>query len=136
MASVLQSFVSRPAFQQRYGASADHHAAACTEPLPAECIECLLHKEADGLLSGRYARPAHYVSSPEADTTTPVFQDGIKPTGFKALIGKGHEEFSTMRQQDSEVFFTHLNTALRRDGHKHKDRAEPGLFSFSGKIRC
>ncbi|PBK81751.1 ubiquitinyl hydrolase [Armillaria gallica] len=129
MASVLQTIFSLPAFQQRYDTFAQHHAAVCTEPLPAECIECQMHKVADGLLSGRYSRPAHYVSSPEADTTTPVFQAGIKPTGFKALIGKGHEEFSTMRQQDSEEFFTHLITALRRDGHKHKDRTEPDATS-------
>ncbi len=135
MASVLQTIFSLPAFQQRYGAFAQHHAVACTEPLPAECIECQMHKVADGLLSGRYSRPAHYVS-PEADTTTSVFQAGIKPTGFKALIVKGDEEFSTMNERDAEEFFTHLITALRRDGHKHKDRAEPGLFSFSGKRRC
>lgn len=27
---------------------------------------------------------------------------------FKALIGKGHPEFSTNRQQDAQEFFLHL----------------------------
>lgn len=90
-----------------------------------------MHKVADGLLSGRYSHPANYAPSVESDalhhaSPTPVFQRGVKPTGFKALIGKGHEEFSTMKQQDSEEFFTHLLTVLRRDIHKHKDRSDQG----------
>ncbi|KAG7441398.1 ubiquitinyl hydrolase [Guyanagaster necrorhizus] len=129
MASVLQTIFSLPSFQQRYGSLAQNHAAACTQPLPADCLECQMHKVADGLLSGRYSRPANYVASPGVDAMAPVFQAGIKPTGFKALIGKGHEEFSTMRQQDSEEFFTYLITALRRDGHKHKDGAEADATS-------
>lgn len=94
-----------------------------------------MHKVADGLLSGRYSHPANYSSpSPPArnlehPSPTPVFQQGIKPTGFKALIGKGHEEFSTMRQQDSEEFLTYLITVLRRDMHKHKDRSDQGTLS-------
>jgi ubiquitin carboxyl-terminal hydrolase 5/13 len=65
------------------------------------------------------------------DTTAandPVFQEGIRPTGFKALIGKGHEEFSTMKQQDSEEFLGHLITVLRRDAHKYKERSTGTIF--------
>lgn len=47
--------------------------------------------------------------------------------GLKTLIGKGHEEFSTMKQQDSEEFLTYLLTVLRRDAHKFKDRSEQGV---------
>ena len=79
--------------------------------LPADCVDCQLHKIADGLLSGRYSVPRAH---PEEGMIVPpkegdvVFQEGLKPAGFKALIGKGHEEFSTMRQQDSEEFLGHL----------------------------
>jgi ubiquitin carboxyl-terminal hydrolase 5/13 len=88
-----------------------------------------MHKIADGLLSGRYSHPANYSGKPtglQHSSPTLVFQEGIRPVGFKALIGKGHEEFSTMRQQDSEEFFTHLITVLRRDMHKYKDRSDQG----------
>jgi len=91
-----------------------------------------MHKIADGLLSGRYSHTADYSSPPplgaglQHPSPTPVFQQGIRPIGFKTLIGKGHEEFSTMKQQDSEEFFTHLLTVLRRDAHKYKDRSEQG----------
>lgn len=118
MASVLQTLFSLPAFQSRY-LSSTQHSESCPEQFPADCIECQMRKIGDGLLSGRYSCPAHYnETAPISNSPTPVFQEGIKPTGFKALIGKGHEEFSTMKQQDSEEFFTHLITVLRRDAHK------------------
>lgn len=132
MASVLQTIFSLPSFEMRYSGSG--HAESCPVALPADCVECQMRKVADGLLSGRYSHPAH--STTPSNTTgeafqhpspTPVFQAGVKPTSFKALIGKGHEEFATMRQQDAEEFFTHLITALRRDGQKYKERSEQGI---------
>lgn len=135
MASVLQTVFSLPAFRERYFdlAATSSHADTCPEPFPAACVECQMRKVADGLVSGRYAYPApshggFAQSSPlpqaeprKQDGSVPVFQAGLKPTGFKALVGKGHEEFSTMRQQDAEEFFTHLLAVLRRDAHKRKD---------------
>ncbi|KAJ7217214.1 hypothetical protein GGX14DRAFT_602632 [Mycena pura] len=121
MASVLQTIFSLPAFKARYyspSATMDH-AAQCPEPLPADCVECQMRKVADGLLSGRYSHPAHGA----VNVNDPVFQEGLRPSGFKALVGKGHEEFSTMRQQDSEEFLGHLLTVLRRDAHKFKERS-------------
>jgi len=135
MASVLQTIYSLPAFQSRYyGSDAQSHAQSCTVALPAECVECQMRKVADGLLSGRYSHPApshnpiHATDSLQHDSPTPIFQAGIKPTGFKSLIGKGHEEFATMRQQDAEEFFTHLITVLRRDGQKYKERSAEGML--------
>lgn len=52
-----------------------------------------MRKIADGLLSGRYSQ------RPPADAEGERWQQGLKPNGFKALIGKGHEEFASMRQQ-------------------------------------
>jgi ubiquitin carboxyl-terminal hydrolase 5/13 len=108
-----------------------------------------MYKLADGLLSGRYSHPASHVpqhptDSLTHDSPTPVFQEGIKPTGFKALIGKGHEEFSTMRQQDSEEFLSHLLTVLRRYSHSHlssdavtaPDPAEIFAFGMEQRLQC
>jgi ubiquitin carboxyl-terminal hydrolase 5/13 len=63
-----------------------------------------------GSPTGTSQHDSHLHPSP-----TPVFQTGIRPVGFKALVGKGHEEFSTMRQQDSEEFLGHLLSVVRRD---------------------
>ncbi|KAL1706044.1 hypothetical protein EV121DRAFT_257779 [Schizophyllum commune] len=155
MASVLQTVFSLPAFRERYFSvdALNSHAETCSEPLPAACVECQMRKVADGLVSGRYAYPAPthggFAQSsplPEAeprkqDGSVPVFQAGLKPTGFKALIGKGHEEFSTMRQQDAEEFLTHLLSVLRRDAHKRKDgslRDATQVFSYGleQRLQC
>lgn len=37
---------------------------------------------------------------------------GIKPHMFKNLIGQGHPEFSTKKQQDAQEFFLHLISIL------------------------
>ncbi|KJA15399.1 hypothetical protein HYPSUDRAFT_207890 [Hypholoma sublateritium FD-334 SS-4] len=141
MASIIQTVFSLPAFQTRYFEQdgVPHHGSSCPVLLPADCVECQLHKLADGLLSGRYSYPAHSAGdSLQHPSPTPVFQAGVKPTSFKALVGKGHEEFATMRQQDAEEFFTHLITVIRRDGQKYRERSEQDptvIFSYGVEQR-
>ncbi len=71
-----------------------------------------------GLLSGQYSRQPEEDSSNKEDSKPPKVclisvmggmlysmctqeQEGIPPMMFKALIGRGHPEFSTARQQVS-----------------------------------
>lgn len=146
MASVIQAVFSLPSFKQRYLPTCSKHWDSCQETLPADCIDCQMHKLADGLLSGRYSHPATNeipVNPLAHDSPTPVFQEGVKPTGFKALVGKGHEEFSTMRQQDSEEFFTHLLKVLRRSLKKSttpvpdgSDPTEVFAFGMEQRLEC
>jgi ubiquitin carboxyl-terminal hydrolase 5/13 len=139
MSSVIQVLFTLPPFQQRYAAPlAVQHWTGCTEPLPASCIECQMLKVADGLLSGRYSRPRRTAAdttlqnplasaaATSGTTPQPVFQEGVRPITFKALIGRGHAEFATMRQQDAGEFFTHLLTSLRRYAHAHPRSAREG----------
>jgi ubiquitin carboxyl-terminal hydrolase 5/13 len=143
MASVMQTLFSLPSFQARYFPTSSKHWESCPETLPADCVDCQMHKFADGLLSGRYSHPSKHhevVANPLAhDSPTPVFQEGVRPAGFKALVGKGHEEFSTMRQQDSEEFFTHLLKVLRRSLKKSSTPAANSdpttVFSFGMEQR-
>jgi ubiquitin carboxyl-terminal hydrolase 5/13 len=113
-----------------------------------------MHKVSDGLVSGRYSRPrrtdADTVQNPaNASTTTsttapqPVFQEGVRPVTFKALVGRGHAEFATMRQQDAEEFFTHLLTSLRRyahgrprDGSGEPEPTETFTFALEQRLQC
>lgn len=126
MASVLQSIFALPSFQTRYHPSgAQRHFAMC--PLvPAECLECQMFKMSDGLLSGRYSVKVPHAAS--------HFQEGIRPSMFKALVGKGHAEFSTMRQQDSEEFLQHLIKCLRR-GHM-PEATDAFKFALEQKLQC
>lgn len=102
-------------------------------------------KLGDGLVSGRYSVKAKAppVSQTDFDTAqdTPNFQEGIKPSQFKALIGRGHEEFSTMRQQDSEEFLQHLIDRLRaeakRQGRSEDIEATKVLrFGMEQRLQC
>ncbi|KAI0686470.1 ubiquitinyl hydrolase [Cytidiella melzeri] len=151
MASVIQTVFSLPSFQTRYS-DAQQHWQTCTQPLPAGCLECQMYKLSDGLLSGRYSHPRPAGSSDPSepkstnslahDSPIPIFQEGVKPMMFKALIGKGHEEFSTMKQQDSEEFFTHFITALRRELKKtgtegtSTDPTEAFRFGLEQRLQC
>ena len=147
MASVLQTLLSLPAFRTRYSPDTlSSHAQTCDKLLPAECIECQMLKLSDGLLSGRYSHVARSppISFGEHDTShaeSPKFQEGVRPAQFKSLIGKGHEEFATMRQQDSEEFLQHLLDRLRGEAKRQgRDvRAEPteGLrFAMEQRLQC
>ncbi|ESK93387.1 ubiquitin carboxyl-terminal hydrolase 14 [Moniliophthora roreri MCA 2997] len=156
MASVLQTLFSLTAFQQKYGpgtsAWAQVHTLTCTNPAPAECVECQMIKVADGLLSGRYAVKASASTSSsytlpadeKQDPNAPQFQEGLKPSMFKALVGRGHAEFATMRQQDSEEFLVHLIDVLRRERRRKSGGAESeepdptSVFTYGteGRLQC
>ena len=73
----------------------------------------------------------------------PVFQEGVRPATFKALVGRGHAEFATMRQQDAEEFLTHLLTALRRHAHGARGGTTAGseptealAFGLEQRLQC
>ncbi|WVQ75481.1 hypothetical protein IAR50_005106 [Cryptococcus sp. DSM 104548] len=145
MASVLQVLFSLPAFRERFAKQERFkHFDECSNPLPATCLECQMLKLGDGLLSGRYA---HVASAPPPTTgfedvnqEAPKFQEGIRPAQFKALVGKGHKEFSTMRQQDSEEFLQYLITKLReeskRQGLESVDPTRILSFAMEQRLEC
>ncbi|BGO97695.1 ubiquitin C-terminal hydrolase Ubp14 [Rhodotorula toruloides] len=146
MASSLQSVFSLPIFQDRYLTSFVIHPQTCTNPSPATCFECQMSKIADGLLSGRYAVP--HVPEPsdalagsdnqapaDADKPRVHFQEGIRPAMFKALVGKDHAEFSTMRQQDAGEFLQHLLEYIRRASKSLGVEEPTGIFGFAVEER-
>ncbi|ODN74591.1 hypothetical protein L202_06950 [Cryptococcus amylolentus CBS 6039] len=145
MASVLQTLFSLPDFRERFAKQERFkHFEECPNPLPATCLECQMLKLGDGLLSGRYS---HVASAPPPSTgfedvnqEAPKFQEGVRPAQFKALVGKGHEEFSTMRQQDSEEFLQYLITKLReeskRQGLQGIDPTRTLSFAMEQRLEC
>lgn len=146
MASVMQTLFTLPTFRERYlSDTALAHIQTCENPLPASCVECQMLKLGDGLVSGRYSHRAKAppVSNTDYDNTaeTPKVQEGIRPSQFKALIGRGHEEFSTMRQQDSEEFLQHLIDRLRAEAKRQgrNEEVEPTSalkFGMEQRLQC
>ena len=134
MNSVLQSLFSIPEFQYRY-----YHPneAAPSAPWPAEDLETQLRKVADGLLSGRYSKPDSDVIVSE-DTPEVPHQKGLAPAMLKHLVGRGHSEFSTMRQQDSFEFLLHILKLITRSQHAEplQDPVEAFRFATEQRLQC
>jgi len=59
-----------------------------------------------GMYNGKYSFPQ------KDDPTAPL--NGLVPRQFKNVIGKGHPEFSTMRQQDALEFFQWLLETIKK----------------------
>ena len=133
LASSVQCLFALPEFQQRY-----YHPESQppSTNLPAEDLETQLRKLADGLLSNRYSHPDTDVH-PSSDSEVP-HQEGISPAMFKHLIGRGHEEFSTMRQQDSFEFLLHLfkNISLSNNADHNTDPVQSFKFVLEQRLQC
>ncbi|KAJ5605885.1 hypothetical protein N7510_008666 [Penicillium lagena] len=113
LSSIMQCVLSVPGFQERYYRPAEEPPVS---QAPAQDLETQMRKLADGILSGRYSHPdSRVVASP--DSPEVPHQKGLAPTMFKYLIGQGHEEFATMRQQDAFEFLLHLFKAVSMSKH-------------------
>ncbi|KMU92678.1 ubiquitin carboxyl-terminal hydrolase 14 [Coccidioides immitis H538.4] len=133
LASALQCLFSLPEFEYRYFKPQELPPVV---PLPAEDLETQLRKIADGLISGRY-------SVPNSDTVAHTgcqdlpYQLGLAPGMLKHLIGRGHDEFSTMRQQDAFEFLLHLFKLI--NVNKHYDTPNPVAsfrFNLEQRLQC
>ncbi|OGM39157.1 ubiquitin hydrolase [Aspergillus bombycis] len=131
LSSVIQCLFDLPEFQQRY-----HHENE-EPPLtnsPAEDLETQLRKLADGILSGRYSRAdMDIIVAP--DSPEVPHQKGLIPAMFKHLVGRGHEEFSTMKQQDAFEFLLHLFKLINLSRHPGSLSSPTNSFMFAMEQR-
>jgi len=132
--SVLQSLFSFPEFSDRYYHPHDLPLSTST---PAEDLETQLRKVADGLLSGRYAKPDSDIIVSEQTPEVP-HQKGLAPAMLKHLIGRGHEEFSTMRQQDAFELLLHLLKLITRSQHvaPAQNPVDAFRFAMEQRLQC
>jgi ubiquitin carboxyl-terminal hydrolase 5/13 len=132
--STLQALFAMPEFKDRYYLPEQ---AAPSTSQPAEDLETQLRKVADGLISGRYSKPDSDVFVSESSPEVP-HQRGIAPAMLKHLIGRGHAEFSTMRQQDAFELLLHLLKLISRSQHvtPHKDPLDAFRFAMEQRLQC
>jgi ubiquitin carboxyl-terminal hydrolase 5/13 len=134
LASTLQCLFALPQFQQRY------YQPKKDLPLvqdPAQDLETQLRKLADGLLSGRYSHPDSDVVASELSPEIPQ-QKGLAPSMLKHLVGRGHTEFSTMRQQDAFELLLHLFKLITRS-HQSASLPDPTQafrFIMEQRLQC
>ncbi|TKA77135.1 hypothetical protein B0A55_04101 [Friedmanniomyces simplex] len=110
---------------------------------PAEDLEVQLRKLADGLLSGRYGQPGSSDVDTSVETEEVPWQSGLAPAMLKHLVGRGHAEFSTMRQQDSFELLLHLLKLITRSQagarEQYMDVTDPVdsmRFVMEQKLQC
>jgi len=134
LASILQCLFDMPAFQARYGALLQDISGIGD---PAEDLETQLRKIGDGLLSGRYSKQDTDVIASELTPSVP-HQKGLSPSMLKHLMGRGHKEFSTMRQQDAFELLQHLIKLITRSSHPSPadDPTLPLRFTLEQRLQC
>lgn len=132
LASTLQCLFALPQWQKRYYLPTVELPAVDE---PAKDLETQMRKIADGLLSGVYSVPDIDVTTTEQGVQ---YQKGLSPAMFKHLVGRGHEEFSTMRQQDSFEFLQHLFKLITRSKHNGplQDPTEAFRFVMEQRLQC
>ncbi|EAT89615.2 hypothetical protein SNOG_02884 [Parastagonospora nodorum SN15] len=132
--STLQALFAMPEFKDRYYLPDE---ALPSTNQPAEDLETQLRKVADGLISGRYSKPDSDVFVSESSPEVP-HQRGIAPAMLKHLVGRGHPEFSTMRQQDAFELLLHLLKLVSRTQHvaPHKDPVDAFRFAMEQRLQC
>ena len=134
LASILQCLFTMPSFKDRYYHPQD---SPPITQAPAEDLETQLRKLADGLISGRYSSPDTDVIASEYSPEIPN-QKGLAPAMLKHLIGRGHEEFSTMRQQDAFELLLHLLKLVTRSSHTAplQDPVQSFRFIMEQRLQC
>ena len=133
LASILQCLFDLPAFRTRYNVPELDLPDVLD---PAQDLETQLRKIGDGLLSGRYSKPDSDIVASEHSPEIP-HQKGLSPSMLKHLIGRGHEEFSTMRQQDAFELLQHLIKLITRSKHPaNLDPTQPFRFVLEQKLQC
>ncbi|OQD73219.1 hypothetical protein PENDEC_c016G02815 [Penicillium decumbens] len=133
LSSIVQCIFSTPGFAERYYHPTEEPPLCQT---PAQDLETQLRKLADGILSGRYSRPdSRVVAAPH--TPEVPHQKGLAPTMFKYLIGQGHEEFATMRQQDAFEFLLHVFKSVSLSKHQGMfNPVQHFRFQVEQRLQC
>ncbi|UYV68713.1 USP5 [Cordylochernes scorpioides] len=131
MNSVLQlCFVMQP-FVERYYLTAPKIFEDFPED-PTKDFNLQMAKVAVGLLSGDYSRPP----PEETDAEEWQSQQAIQPNMFKNLVGRGHPEFSTKRQQDAQEFLLYLINLLEKHNRSQKNPADCLRFMMEERLEC
>ncbi|MFT7815976.1 ubiquitin carboxyl-terminal hydrolase 5 isoform X1 [Arapaima gigas] len=134
--SVMQVLFTVPDFQRKYVSNIDQIFADAPSD-PSQDFKTQVAKLGYGLLSGEYSKPAHDPGDDPSSASEPRGdQVGIAPRMFKALIGRGHPEFSTNRQQDAQEFLLHFINMVERNCRSGENPSEAFRFLVEERIVC
>ncbi|CAH1772608.1 unnamed protein product [Owenia fusiformis] len=140
MNSVMQVLFNIPDFKARYADQAEELFNTAPRD-PTSDFSLQMAKLGNGLLSGDYSKVPQ-----DGETTTEgngdegkeriVTDTGIRPQMFKTLVGRGHPEFSTKRQQDAQEYILHLFSLIERNSRGSVNPTDAFRFSVEERIQC
>lgn len=103
MNSIMQLLLSVKPFKDAYGSSDELILSSAS---PTTDLRCQLTKVVRAMMSGNHSAPLPEVGEPD--------EVGIRPKLLKMLMGEGHDEFSSSRQQDAIEYLYHIFQKLER----------------------
>ncbi|KAM9513461.1 ubiquitin carboxyl-terminal hydrolase 5 isoform 1-T1 [Salvelinus alpinus] len=134
--SVMQVLFTVPDFQSKYVSNIDKIFGEAPSD-PTQDFKTQVAKLGYGLLSGEYSKPAPDPGEGSEPSSEPRGdQVGIAARMFKALIGRGHSEFSTNRQQDAQEFLLHFINMVERNCRSGVNPSEAFRFLVEERIVC
>ncbi|XP_022099962.1 ubiquitin carboxyl-terminal hydrolase 5-like [Acanthaster planci] len=131
--SVMQVLFTVPDFIQKY---ANQTEAIFSMPVqdPTSDFNIQMAKLGYGLQSGIYSKEPQNID--ESGEPQELSQEGIAPRMLKSLIGRGHPEFSTNRQQDAEEFLHHLFNIIERNSVGSSNPCDCFKFELEERVQC
>ncbi|XP_061770831.1 ubiquitin carboxyl-terminal hydrolase 5 isoform X3 [Nerophis ophidion] len=133
--SVMQVLFTVPDFQSKYVCNIDKIIDEAPSD-PTQDFKTQVAKLGYGLLSGEYSKLAQDLSDENGASEPKDYQIGIAPQMFKALVGRGHPEFSTNRQQDAQEFLLHFINMVERNCRSGPNPSEAFRFLLEDRIVC
>ncbi|XP_064598849.1 ubiquitin carboxyl-terminal hydrolase 5-like [Liolophura sinensis] len=130
MNSVMQILFTVPDFQKRYAEAAERIFDDAPSD-PTSDFNTQMAKFGHGLLSGDYSQPI-----PEGTEDKVQAPRGIRPQMFKSLIGRGHPEFSTKRQQDAQEFLLHIINVIERNSRGTENPTDSFKYEVEERVQC
>ncbi|KAF5272753.1 hypothetical protein FQA39_LY07780 [Lamprigera yunnana] len=128
--SVMQMLFNVPDFVRKYVNQAGSIFDSVNMMEAADNFNVQMAKLGMGLISGKYSVPPPKGSPTDADSP------GISPLMFKTLIGRGHADFSSKRQQDAQEFFLYLLSLLERNNRNEMNPGECFKFQVEERVQC
>uniref|UniRef100_A0A3P8W457 Ubiquitin carboxyl-terminal hydrolase n=1 Tax=Cynoglossus semilaevis TaxID=244447 RepID=A0A3P8W457_CYNSE len=91
-----------------------------------------------GLLSGQYSKPPMKSELIEQvmKEEYKFQQKGISPRMFKAMVSRGHPEFTSNRQQDAQEFFLHVINLVERNSAGSENPSDVFRFLVEERTQC
>ncbi|TNN69091.1 Ubiquitin carboxyl-terminal hydrolase 13 [Liparis tanakae] len=137
LGTVMQVLFSIPDFQRMYVGNLQR--IFDYSPLdPSQDFATQMAKLGHGLLSGQHSKPPmkseliEQVMKEESKHQ----QKGVPPRMLKALVGRGHQEFSSNRQQDAHEFLLHVINMVERNSAGLENPSDVFRFLVEERVQC